>query len=227
MQRGVAMVEQAHSNLSNERTRVRAERDNLQAQLDEASRLKGVLQKQQEARMAASSPFACCVAAPTEQEVESEQRRAVRKVADRAAAKAFVSVAKAGGVRDLTVEDLREIEGDDAEAVMKAADKAGTGTITLKQYRKFKRHQALEKMSLKRYGKALAEGDALEDNEEDWMCDASYSVGQEVQVLRSDGSWEVCEILIVDRSSIEPFYVVQLMNGMTKEVDENMLWLEK
>lgn len=216
------LLETTMQKLDTERTRVEQERkqvqtkrEHYQQQLQEASRLRDVLQKQTNAL---NNPFLWCCGTPTNTEIEAEAQKAVRKVADKATKKAFQRASERGDTAELTIDDLREIEGDKAEEVMRLADTDGGGTVSLKEYRVFKKKQALEDMNLKKSGFKANAPAPLED-----MCDATYKVGQHVLVLRSDENWHPCDVVAVDCSGLEPFYIVQLENGSTKDVQESDL----
>merc|ERR1711920_1034873 len=81
--------------------------------------------------------FASCSSQGRRHKSSAEIKKALRKVAANAAMSAFEK-ADVNGDGDLTLEELREIEGKNAEKVMAEADKDGNGVLSKAEYRLYK-----------------------------------------------------------------------------------------
>lgn len=134
-----AQLEQRTREIEHERKELHRRREEEQIKKEELITLKAELEtafaQQQVANMGI---FGCCYSPASEQRAfEIEARKERRMQIAQYAAEAFEE-ADENDDRELTVEELRQIEGDNAEKVMREADVNGDGVLSKKEYVNYK-----------------------------------------------------------------------------------------
>lgn len=135
-------LEERTARLNHEREALRAKAAELARKRQELSTLRGELEAQQAAVIQASYGIfaACCYSPITEKGLEVEARKERRQQVMAFAKEAFEVAGN--DEKELTLEDLRAIEGDNAEQVMMEADVDGSGTLSKREYVNYKIHVA-------------------------------------------------------------------------------------
>merc|ERR1711920_350320 len=99
--------------------------------------------------------FASCSSQGRRHKSSAEIKKALRAAAANAAMTAFEK-ADVNGDGDLTIDELRAIEGKNAEKVMAEADKDGNGSLSKAEYRLYKVKCALQDAKTARSAKRQA-----------------------------------------------------------------------
>jgi len=139
------LLEQIEAELEEKQERIEAQRKELHKRREEEqikkeelitlrAELETTYAQQQAANMGI---FACCYQPVNERSLEIEARKERRMQIAQYAAEAFEE-ADENDDRELTVDELRAIEGDNAERVMMEADVHGHGVLTKKEYVNYK-----------------------------------------------------------------------------------------
>jgi len=162
--------EQLERELQERTQRIEAQRESVLRQRDAAQRrreelvtLRAELERQRAAAVSASyGLLACFYKPPNLQKIEADSRKERRREIANYATFAF-EAADDDDDRELTVEELRRIEGDNAETVMREADVDGSGTLSKREYVNYKMHVAKQVGKLAR--KAFKAADINDDGD--------------------------------------------------------------
>lgn len=146
-----------------ERAELHARREEEQRKREELITLRAELESQyHEAVSSSYGVFGCCYRPPTDRTFEIEARKERRREIANYAKEAFED-ADDNDDRELTLDELRRIEGDNAELVMMEADVNGDGVLSKSEYVNYKIHIAKQVGKMAR--KAFKAADLNNDKE--------------------------------------------------------------
>jgi len=156
-------IEERHRFVNEERAAVHLQKEEQQRLREELITLRAELEATHAANVKASyGVFSCCYRPPDERAMELEARRERRAAIANYAKEAFEG-ADENDDRELTLEELRQIEGDNAEIVMMEADVNGDGVLSKREYVNYKIFVA--KQAGKQARKAFKAADFNNDKE--------------------------------------------------------------
>lgn len=136
VEKSVDIVNQESAIIAKAWTDLEERRALLQERVEELGRLKAALETQIEDNKP-KGLFGSCSHQGKRHKSSVEIKKALRKAAANAAMSAFEK-ADVNGDGDLTIDELRAIEGANAERVMAEADKDGNGSLSKAEYRLYK-----------------------------------------------------------------------------------------
>jgi len=172
-----------------ERAELHAKREEEQRKREELITLRAELETQHAQAVAASyGILACCYRAPTDRSFEVEARKERRREIANYAKEAFEE-ADENDDRELSLDELRRIEGDNAELVMMEADVNGDGVLSKSEYVNYKIHIAKQVGKMAR--KAFKAADV--NNDKELTLD-------ELRVIEGDNAEKVMREADVDNS---------------------------